>query len=75
MEEKEVIFEVRTDEEFFQRFKDLGAAVSLMGGMFQNEGMEVSASDFREWNKLYEETLNDLRKLNVDSNNRLVRKG
>lgn len=43
------VYEVETDEEFFNRFKELEVKIRGIASMFQNEGMEVSEEQLYEY--------------------------
>lgn len=57
------MYKVKTDNEFFEKFKSLQNRIQELSTMFQNSNIEITAEEFGEWNMLNKEVkkeLNDL---------------
>lgn len=64
-------YKVITDEKFFNEFEFMSERVRRLGGLFQNEGIETSSEEIKEWLKLYNDLLIELEFLKEDSIGRL----
>lgn len=66
------MFKVNTDENFFNRFKQLESKINRLSEIFQNEGIELSAEEFGDWNILSKEVEKELKKCIKEGYHRIV---
>lgn len=64
-------YRVVTDAEFFNEFTYMSERIRRLGGLFQNQGIETSTEEIKEWLGLYNDLLIDLEYLKEDSIGRL----
>lgn len=66
------MYTIKTDKEFFERFKDLETQIKELSFLFQNSGMIASPEEVKEWQKIAYKTYHNLNKLLRDAENRII---
>lgn len=65
------MFKVNTDQNFYERFKDLQIKIIDLSTLFQNPSTEISADEFGKWNALSKQVKKDLDSLIKEGSNRI----
>jgi hypothetical protein len=68
-----MMWKVKTDEEFFNKFNEIKNRLDQMAMVFQNEGAELSAVELGNWNMIVNETKQEFNKLIKEANKRIER--
>lgn len=67
------MYTVKTDKEFFERFKDLETQIKELSFLFQNNNMVASSEEVEEWRTIAYKAYWNLGRLLSDAEDRIIK--
>ncbi|MWV44875.1 hypothetical protein GRF59_14735 [Paenibacillus sp. HJL G12] len=64
-------YNINTDKEFLERFAEASNQIRLLGGLFQNLGVQATAEEVAEWESNADNTLEEIKHLLDEASQRI----